>query len=178
MRVALSARVSTSDKDQDPETQLMPLRDFCLSQGWEVIGEYVDFAPANDLAHRTSWRKLLDDAAKKRFSVVLVFKLDRSFRIVKHMHETLTAWEIVGVSSIGLRQRFDTLTAIGRLLLNYLVSLAELKLELIRERVKVGTDRPGRQGIKIGRPRRPTGEGSTGVMELFWSVLGLRETHG
>ena len=34
MKVALYARVSTSDKDQDPETQLMPLRDFIEAQGW------------------------------------------------------------------------------------------------------------------------------------------------
>ena len=153
MRVALSARVSTSDKDQDPETQLMPLRDFCLSQGWEVIGEYVDFAPANDLAHRTSWRKLLDDAAKKRFSVVLVFKLDRAFRSVKHMHDTLAAWELVGVSFKSLREQFDTSTALGRLLLNLLASLAEFELEMIRERVKAGMDRARRQGKQIGRPK-------------------------
>ncbi len=36
MRVAVYARVSTSDKEQDPETQLMPLRDFCIAQGYEV----------------------------------------------------------------------------------------------------------------------------------------------
>ena len=32
-RVAIYARVSTSDKDQDPETQLLPLREFVASQG-------------------------------------------------------------------------------------------------------------------------------------------------
>ena len=95
MKVAIYGRVSTSDKEQDVETQLMPLRDFCLAQDWEVYKEYVDQAPANDLAHRVQWRVLLDDAAKRRFSVVLVFKLDRAFRSVKHMHDTLAAWEMV-----------------------------------------------------------------------------------
>ena len=52
MKVALYARVSTSDREQDPETQLMPMRDFCVAQGWEIVAEYVDHAPANDLAHR------------------------------------------------------------------------------------------------------------------------------
>ena len=52
MKVALYARVSTSDKDQDPETQLMPMRDFCAAQGWEIFDEYVDYASANDQAHR------------------------------------------------------------------------------------------------------------------------------
>src|ERR671918_2056772 len=152
MRVAIYARVSTSDKQQ-PESQMMALRDSCLAQGWEVYWEYVDQAPANDLAHRTQWRQLLDDAAKRRFSAVLVFKLDRAFRSVKHMHDTLAAWELVGVSFQSLREQFDTSTALGRLLLNLLASLAEFELELIRERVKAGMERARRQGRKIGRPK-------------------------
>jgi DNA invertase Pin-like site-specific DNA recombinase len=153
MKISLYARVSTNDKDQNPETQLLPLRDFCLAQGWEVYREYVDSAPANDLAHRLQWRALLDDAAKRRFNVVLVFKLDRAFRSVKHMHDTLDAWELVGVSFKSLREQFDTSTALGRLLLNLLASLAEFELELIRERVKAGMDRARKQGKRIGRPR-------------------------
>ncbi len=153
MRVAIYARVSTSDKEQNVETQLLPLRDFCLAQGWEVYREYVDQAPANDLAHRVQWRQLLDDAAKRRFKVVLVFKLDRGFRSVKHMHDTLAAWELVGVSFQSLREQFDTSTALGRLLLNLLAALAEFELELIRERVKAGMDRARRQGRQIGRPK-------------------------
>ncbi len=153
MKVALYARVSTSDKDQDPETQLMPMRDFVEAQGWETYHMYVDIAPANDLAHRIAWRQMLDDAGKRRFTTVLVFKLDRAFRSVKHMHDTLAAWELVGVSFKSLREQFDTSTALGRLLLNLLAALAEFELELIRERVKAGMDRARRQGRQIGRPR-------------------------
>jgi DNA invertase Pin-like site-specific DNA recombinase len=163
MKVALYARVSTSDKDQDPATQLLPLRDFCTAQGWEVYREYVDQAPANDLAHRIQWRQLLDDAAKRRFSVVLVFKLDRAFRSVKHMHDTLAAWELVGVNFRSLREQFGTSTALGRLLLNLLASLAEFELELIRERVKAGMERARRQGR--------TGKASPSVLEIFWSAF-------
>ena len=153
VRVAIYARVSTSDKNQTVEAQLLPLRDFCAAMGWEVYREYIDQAPANDLAHRVQWRRLLDDAARRKFSVVLVFKLDRAFRSVKHLHDTLAVWELVGVSFQSLRELFDTSTALGRLLLNLLASLAEFELELIRERVKAGMDRARRQGRKIGRPR-------------------------
>ena len=159
MKVALYARVSTSDKDQNPETQLIPLRDFCSAQGWELFREYVDRAPANDLAHRIQWRQLLDDAAKRRFSVVLVFKLDRAFRSVKHMHDTLAAWELVGVSFQSLREQFDTSTALGRLLLNLLAALAEFELELNREKVKAGMERARRQGHRIGRSKVTDREG-------------------
>lgn len=149
MKVALAARISTSDKEQDPETQLMPMRDFCSAHGLEIYGEYVDYAPANDLAHRVQWR----DLPEKRFTVVLVFKLDRAFRSVKHMHDTLAVWEMVGVSFKSIREQFDTSTALGRLLLNLLASLAEFELYMIRERVKAGMDRARRQGKKIGRPK-------------------------
>ena len=63
MKVALYARVSTSDRDQNPETQLMALRDFCRTFGWEIVAEYVDVASARDLALRSEWKRLLDDCA-------------------------------------------------------------------------------------------------------------------
>ena len=152
MRVAVYARVSTIDKDQDPETQLLVLRDYCRANDWTIVNEYVDKAPANDLLHRTAWRSLLDDAGKRKFQTVLVFKLDRAFRSVKHMHDTLAVWEIVGVSFRSVREQFDTTTAVGRLTLNLLAALAEFELEMIRERVKAGMDRARRQGKRIGRP--------------------------
>jgi DNA invertase Pin-like site-specific DNA recombinase len=152
MKVAAYARVSTSDKDQDPETQLLALRDFARSQGWEIVGEYVDHASANDPLHRTAWRKLLDDAAKRRFQAVLVFKLDRAFRSVKHMHDTLAVWEVQEIGFVSAREGFDTRTALGRLLLNLLASLAEFELEVLSERVKAGMDRARRQGKHVGRP--------------------------
>jgi DNA invertase Pin-like site-specific DNA recombinase len=74
MKVGVYARVSTADKAQNPETQLMHLRDFCNAQGWDIYREYVDTASALDVAHRTAWKCLLDDDAKRKFKVVLVFK--------------------------------------------------------------------------------------------------------
>jgi DNA invertase Pin-like site-specific DNA recombinase len=153
MKVAIYGRISTADKDQNVDTQLLPLRDYCKAQGLEIYREYVDTASALDIAHRTAWRDLLDDAARRKFQVVLVFKLDRAFRSVKHMHDTLYTWEAVGVSFKSIREQFDTSTALGRLLMNLLAALAEFELELIRERVKAGMDRAARQGKKIGRPR-------------------------
>ena len=152
MKVALYARVSTSDRDQDPETQLMALRDYCRANDWQVVKEYVDRASARDLAHRTGWRELLDDCAKRRCKVIVVFKLDRAFRSVKEMHDTLAAWELLGVEFRSLREQFETNTAVGRLLLNLLAAVAEFELEMIRERVKAGMERARHQGKRIGRP--------------------------
>lgn len=43
MIVDLYARVSTKDKDQNPENQLIRLREYCRIRGWE-FKEYVDYA--------------------------------------------------------------------------------------------------------------------------------------
>jgi len=88
-RVALYERVSTMDKDQDPETQGMALREYVTAQEWTVAGEYVDRASATDLRGRTAWRRLLADAARRRVDLILVWKLDRAFRSVAHMAQTV-----------------------------------------------------------------------------------------
>ncbi len=154
MRIAVYARVSTRDKDQNPETQLLRLRDTVSRHpDWHITQEYVDTASANDFGRRIAWRTLLDDATKKRFQSVLVFKLDRAFRSVKHMQDTLSAWDAIPVGFLSAQEGFDTTTATGRLLMNILGSLAEFELELIRERVQAGMDRAKREGKAIGRPK-------------------------
>lgn len=153
MRVALYARVSTDDRDQDPETQLVALRDYCAAQGWEVVGEYVDHAPARDLGHRDAWRRLLADAARRRFRAVVVFRLDRAFRSVKHMYDTLERWEAQGVTLRSVREQLDTSSAFGRFMLTLLGALAELELGILQERVQAGMERARREGRAIGRPR-------------------------
>jgi len=168
MKVAIYARVSTIDKNQNPETQLMSLRDHCTAQGWEVYKEYTDTASAVDIVHRTAWRQLQDDAAKHRFQAVVVFKLDRGFRSVRDMHNTLAVWETLGISFRSIREQFETSTALGRLLMNLLAALAEFELELIRERVRAGMERAARQGKRIGRPKVTDRRGFT---DRYRSIL-------
>jgi hypothetical protein len=80
MRAALAARVSTRDKNQDPELQLVPMREFANARGWTVRGEYVDHAGASDFVGRTQWARLLEDVRRRRVDLVAVWKLDRAFR--------------------------------------------------------------------------------------------------
>ncbi|MDO8749767.1 MAG: recombinase family protein [Dehalococcoidia bacterium] len=154
MKVALYARVSTSDKEQDPETQLLALRDFVVRQGWQTFREYVDHAPATDLLHRTAWRELLSDASKRRFDLLLVWRMDRAFRSVLDAATTLERLRTWG---IGLRSYaepwLDTTSPFGEALYYITVAYAQLERGILRERVKAGMDRARRQGIHIGRPR-------------------------
>ncbi len=154
MKVALYARVSTSDKDQDPETQLMQLRDFATAQGWDVHNEYVDSASALDMTRRTAWRKLLDGASKRRFDVLLIWRVDRAFRSVLDAATTL---ERLRGWKVGLRSYsepwIDTTTPFGEAFYFITAAYAGLERGILAERVKAGMERARRQGKQLGRPR-------------------------
>ena len=154
MKVCLYARVSTSDKDQNPATQLLPLREFVKAQEWQIYAECVDYAPATDITHRTQWRDLLDDASKRRFDLVLVWRMDRAFRSVLDAATTLERLRSWGV---GLRSYsepwLDTTSPFGEALYYITVAYAQLERGILRERVKAGMERARKQGHKIGRPR-------------------------
>jgi putative DNA-invertase from lambdoid prophage Rac len=154
MRVAIYGRVSTSDKDQNPETQLIPLREFVKAQNWEVSKEYVDQVSATDLVHRTSWRELLEDASKRRLDLLLVWRMDRAFRSVLDAATTL---ERLRTWKVGLRSFtepwLDTTSPFGEALYYITVAYAQLERGILRERVKAGMERARKEGRRIGRPK-------------------------
>jgi DNA invertase Pin-like site-specific DNA recombinase len=155
MRVACYARVSTTDKDQDPETQLLPLREFCRAQGWMVADEFVDHASATDLRGRRAWRRLLDAAAKRRVDVIVVWRLDRAFRSVLDAANTVAELRRWGC---GLRSYsepwLDTSgqSPIANLMFTIMTGFAEFEKALIAERVRAGMARARKQGRHVGRP--------------------------
>ncbi len=85
MKVALYARVSMEETNraarrfQDPENQLKPLRDFCKSFNYQVVEEYIDRMSGANPA-RPEFRKMMADAMLRRFSGIIVWKLDRFSR--------------------------------------------------------------------------------------------------
>ena len=154
MRVAIYARISTTDKDQNPETQLLPLREFAAAREWTVAGEFTDRAPATDLRARAEWRDLLEHAARRRVDLVLVRRIDRAFRSVLDAATTLERLRAWGV---GLRSYtepwLDTTSPFGEALYYITAAYAQLERGILAERVRAGMDRardhPGR-----GRGRR------------------------
>ncbi|MHB1940781.1 MAG: recombinase family protein [Candidatus Dormibacteria bacterium] len=152
LRVALYARVSTRDKDQDPELQLVPLREYVVSRGW-VASEYVDEVSAADLVRRTAWHRLLEDARRRRVDRVMVWKLDRAFRSTLHALRTLEEFDGWGVGFACLTQELDTTSPTGRLVFTVLAAVAEMERSLIADRVREGMAHARRQGKQIGRPR-------------------------
>lgn len=152
MRVAVYVRVSTRDKDQNPDTQILPLREYARAQGWEVVWEHVDMASALDLPGRTAWRELLKDARLRRFDLMVVLRLDRAFRSMADLHHVLEGWQPLGIHFVSLREGFDTETASGRLIMNFLAAFGEFELSLVCERIADGLARARSRGKRLGRP--------------------------
>ena len=127
-RVEIYARVSTSDKDQDVNTQLLPLRSYCDDQGWQIHYEYIDEAPVGDLARRRAWRELLSAAARHRFDIMLVWRIDRAFRSVLDAANVLAQFQSwnVGIRSYS-EPWLDTTSPFGEAL--YYITVAYAQLE-------------------------------------------------
>ena len=176
MRVGIYARCSTTDKDQDPETQLIPLREFCQAQGWTIQAEYIDYASATDLRGRREWRRLLDDAGKRRLDVVLVFRIDRAFRSVLDAATTL---ERLRGWKVGLRSFcepwLDTTSAFGEALYYITAAYAQLERGILSERVKAGMTRAKKQGTTLGRPVALNGNLEALIPDLRSGALSCRQ---
>ena len=166
MRVALYARVSTVDKDQRPENQLIAMREYCEQHGWEIYREYIDKASALDMRGRKAWRDLQQDAGRRKFGAILVWKLDRAFRSGKHMHDSLDLWQKVGIEFLSMKDQVDTTTPMGRFMVGILALISELELGTTAERVKLGIHAARMQGKQIGRPGGTNAKGFADQWEV------------
>jgi DNA invertase Pin-like site-specific DNA recombinase len=152
-RVAIYARVSTVNHGQDVSLQTRELRLFAEARGWQLAGEYVDAGVSGAKDSRPELNRLMADAKRRRFDVVLVWKLDRFGRSLRHLVNALAEFESLGIAFVSLSDNLDLSTASGRLMFNIIGAMAEFERELIRERVKAGMKNAKAKGTRIGRPR-------------------------
>lgn len=152
-RVAIYARVSTI-KDQKPELQIDELLRYCQSRGFIVTYQIIDQGFSGKTDQRPGLKQLIALTKSRKIDIVCVVKLDRLFRSLKHMVNTVQDFTDIGVEFISIRDQVDLTTASGRLMLHMLSAMAEFERELIRERTIVGQEYARRQGKTIGRPMK------------------------
>ncbi len=155
IRAALYARCSTHDKGQDPELQLVPLREYCQKRGFTIAGEYVDNGISGTKDRRPQLDRLMDVARKRHIDHILVWKLDRFGRSLKQLVTTLDELLGLGIGFISYQDNLDLTTPQGRLMFHIIGAMAEFERELIRERVKAGLENARRKGKKLGRKPIP-----------------------
>jgi len=152
MRVAIYARVSTVGNGQSPEMQLREMREYCARRGWTLAGEYVDSGISGAKDRRPELDRLMEDAHKRRFDVVAVWKFDRFVRSVTHLLRALDTFRVLGIEFVSLSESLDTATPAGRMVFTVLGAVAELERSLIVERVKAGMCNARAKGKHVGRP--------------------------
>lgn len=152
LRVALYARVSTLDKGQDPETQLIQLREYAQRRNFEIIGEFIDYA-SGTTEERKQYKLMMDAAKKRKIDVVLVWRYDRFARSTQALVNALKEFKTLGIDFISYQENIDTTTPTGELIFHVMASLAQFESSLISERVKAGMQRAKAQGKNISRPK-------------------------
>jgi DNA invertase Pin-like site-specific DNA recombinase len=142
-------RVSTVD--QRPENQLNELRHFASQRGFQIAEEYTDHGVSGTKSRRPALDKMLNDAHKRRFDVVVVWACDRLARSTKHFLQVLDELNELGVQFLSQREAIDTDGPLGRAIVVIVSAVAELERSLIVERVRAGMHRARLDGRRIGR---------------------------
>jgi DNA invertase Pin-like site-specific DNA recombinase len=150
VRAALYARVSTLD--QEPENQLRELRAYTAARGWSAR-EYVDHGVSGARESRPALDLLLRDGRRRKFDVVVVWRLDRLGRSLKHLVSVLDDLQVLKISFISMGEGIDATTASGKLQMHLLAAFSEFERSRISERVRLGMARARAQGRRVGRPR-------------------------
>lgn len=151
-RVAIYARVSTLN-NQDPEMQLCELREYARRRGWQIAEEYTDQGISGSKESRPALNRLMADAYSRRFDAILVWKIDRFGRSLKHLVNSLAELAALRVAFISLRDNLDLSTPSGRLMFQIIGAMAEFERALIQERVRAGLRNARSKGRRLGRPR-------------------------
>ncbi len=190
MKIALYARVSKDDGKQDVENQLHELRQFAVRNKWEIAGEYIDRASGKTSTERPQFKRMFEDASKRKFDLVLFWALDRLSR--EGVLETLQHFKQLDQWGIGWRSYtetfFDSCGPFKDAVISIMASLAKIEREKISERTKAGLRRARREGKILGRPRvsvdvrkvrtlQAGGLGLRGIAEQTgWSLSSIMRT--
>ncbi len=155
LRAAIYARVSTFD--QEPENQLQELRRYVSARNWTAV-EYVDRGVSGAKDRRPALDQMIVEAKRRKFDVVVCWRLDRLGRNLKHLITLLEDLQALGIAFVSLAEGIDATTPAGKLQMHILGAIAEFERARIAERVTAGLARARQQGRKLGRPERVVAE--------------------
>ncbi|MBC7336349.1 MAG: recombinase family protein, partial [Clostridia bacterium] len=150
LKAAVYARVSSEEqqKAETIENQLDFARRYAELHGIEVVEWYKDDGVSGTLPleERPEGRRLLRDARRGRFNLVLVYKVDRLARKTIHLLNAYEELERLGIGLRSMTEAFDTGTPAGKFTMTMFASIAALERDTILERTALGKARKARQG--------------------------------
>jgi DNA invertase Pin-like site-specific DNA recombinase len=154
MKVALYARVSTDEQNADK--QIVELRKYCEYSHHEIVGEFSD-----TISGMKDSRPELDRLMKSVFlggiEAVIIWKLDRLGRSLKHLISIVEQLEGKNIGLIVITQGFDTTKPEGKLFFHIFGAIAQFERELISARTKLGI-----KGTNVGKRGKDKGQRKKG----------------
>ena len=148
-RAAIYARISTVRQDEG--MQLEDLREMAKRRKWEIIEEYVDRGVSGTKESREALDRMMADAKRGKFDIVMVWKFVRFARSLKHLVTALEEFRELGIQFVSHQEAVDTSTPLGRAMFGLIGIMAEFERELINERVFAGLAQARRNGVQLGR---------------------------
>jgi DNA invertase Pin-like site-specific DNA recombinase len=168
-QAAIYGRVSTLT-NQSTEMQVRDLRQLADRRGFEVLHEYLDEGFSGAKSSRPALDKMLADAKRGKFRILLVWKLDRLGRSLAHLVRLLEDLRACNVEFVSFSEGLDFTTTTGKLLYQMLSAFAEFERDCIRERVRAGMRKARAKGKRIGRPPRTqlSPEDRKSIAAAYW----------
>ena len=149
---AVYARVSTPT--QDPALQLSDLRASAHQRNFPLYKEYVDIGISGSVTSRPQLNLLMDDARKRKFNTILVWRFDRFARSSQHLINALKEFKFLGIDFISYRENIDTSSPLGEAMFTVISAMTQLERDIIAERIQAGINKAKQNGIQLGRPTR------------------------
>mgnify|MGYP003968026965 FL=1 len=150
-RVAIYVRVST--KDQSVDMQLNDLERYSKERGLNIFNIYKDSGVSGTKETRPALGELMNDAKKRKFDMVLVWRFDRFARSTKHLVTALHEFRHLGIDFISFQENIDTSSPLGEAIFTIISAMSKLERDIIAERVKGGLRKAKANGKKLGRPK-------------------------
>lgn len=145
--------IRVSRADQNPQLQADETLRLIENRGWTLNETYRDHGISGSTERRPELARLMADARKGAFKVLIVWRSDRLFRSLKNMVATIEELTALGVDFVSVTEPFDTSTPQGKLLLHLVSAFGEFERQILIERTRAGLDAARRRGARIGRPR-------------------------
>ena len=94
----------------------------------------------------------MDDAKKRRFDGILVWRFDRFARSTKHLILALEEFRNLGIDFVSYQENIDTFSPLGSALFTIISAVAQLERDIIAERVRAGLRRVVERGLQAPLP--------------------------
>ncbi|MBP9854148.1 MAG: recombinase family protein [Candidatus Omnitrophica bacterium] len=137
------ARVSTDEQASGQYSSIDSQVDICKhyieiqkEKGWHFVASYTDPGFSGKNLERPGIQQVISDIKQGKIDVLIVYKIERLVRSIKDFYMLWDLFEAHNVTFVSATQQFDSSNAMGKLMLNVLLSFAQFERENTSEKTR------------------------------------------